>query len=200
MTEVPEIKTADSSDSGGEDSNGQNKPSSNARELLVGWANDQDGWVRELTRRVITSGIPLIESDVEEVYAIFLSEKRLSEVPFAQIAPLGDDLAGTDDDQVLLLKRLLDVTGVNALSSEHSIEFDDHLTVLFGQNGSGKTGYSRIIKRAANVRSHEPVLGNVRSGTPPPEPSATIEVEINGAAQTLSWKNELGLGDCCTCR
>ena len=33
--------------------------SATARGMLVAWANSQDGWVKEIVRRVITAGVPL---------------------------------------------------------------------------------------------------------------------------------------------
>ena len=35
------------------------------------------------------------------------------------------------------------------------------LTVLLGENASGKTGYVRVLKSIAAVRGSEPVLSNV---------------------------------------
>lgn len=83
--------------------------------------------------------------------------------------------------------------GVNALASGQVIKFSEQLTVLFGQNGSGKTGYSRIIKHAAKSRTHEPILGNVESSATQREPQAVFEIKVNDLPETIEWRNEAGV-------
>jgi len=39
-------------------------------------------------------------------------------------------------------------SGVNALANDQTIEFCPSLTVVFGANAAGKSGYTRILKRA----------------------------------------------------
>ena len=164
------------------------------RQLLVNWANEQDPWVKELVRCVITAGGTLSVDEIEEVYRRFLAEKRLSDESFEPVEDLSDELGGSVEEQVLLLRKLSKLEGVNALSGDYMLEFDEHLTVLFGQNGSGKTGYARVIKRAAAVRAHEPILSNAHAAGTQPTPSALFEISVDGLVQELSWNNELGLG------
>jgi predicted ATPase len=66
------------------------------------------------------------------------------------------------------------VTGVNALVAGAVIEPHEALTILFGENGTGKTGYSRIFKAlAASRTADELILGNI--DTPPAQSqSATV--------------------------
>jgi hypothetical protein len=46
---------------------------------------------------------------------------------------------------------------VNALSTRPGDSFQSRMTVLFGENGTGKTGYVHLLKRIASVRTSEPI-------------------------------------------
>ena len=54
--------------------------------------------------------------------------------------------------------------GANALAPEQTITFGPHLTIVYGPNAAGKSGYARILKQACRSRFSEQILGNVLSG------------------------------------
>lgn len=63
----------------------------------------------------------------------------------------------------LLLSKLENVEGVNALAENQSIEFSPNLTIIYGANGSGKSGYVRLLKNVFYTKpsSKEEILPNV---------------------------------------
>ena len=162
--------------------------------VLVQWANEQESWIRILVKEVLARQGPVDDSVVEESFETLLREHGLSESAASVNVPLlteGAPAAGSETS--MTLDRMTDVIGVNALAGGQTIEFAKHLTVLFGQNGSGKTGYARIIKRAAKSRTHEELLGNVASGSILDGPRARFELTVDGKSQTLDWSNEVGI-------
>jgi hypothetical protein len=54
------------------------------------------------------------------------------------------------------------------------IAFNDRMTVVYGENASGKTEYARVLKQAAGVRSAARVLPDVYTSSPG-KPTAFIE-------------------------
>ncbi|MEN4478204.1 AAA family ATPase [Mycolicibacterium cosmeticum] len=164
------------------------------RHLLVEWANGQDAWVRQLTAETILSRKPPSEDLLDKVYGTFLGEKGLGE-PSPDIPTLELSVAESSEEEMLELVSLAGVEGVNALATDQQLDFDPDLTILFGQNGSGKTGYARILKRIAAVRTAEDILPNahvVRLDSPPP-PSAKIAYRLSGSNLSIQWSNEVGL-------
>ena len=164
------------------------------RRLLVDWANTQDGWVRQLVADSILSRQEPGVGTLEAVYDTFLAEKGLSEEPRPTIAQLELDTVEPSQEDDLELVSLSKVEQVNALAPDQHLEFDGDLTVLFGQNGSGKTGYARILKRISAVRAPEDILPNahvapVKGSTP----SAQIEYRLSGQEHAVAWRNEAGL-------
>lgn len=165
------------------------------RRLLVDWANGQDAWVRQLTAETILSRNAPTDDLLGRVYETFLAEKGLSEGEQPDVPKLEVAAAETTEDVTLELVSLSNVQGVNALADDQNLDFDPSLTVLFGQNGSGKTGYARIIKRISAVRPAEDILPNAHATylDPPPTPSAEIAYRLSGDEHTARWNNETGL-------
>ena len=81
-------------------------------------------------------------------------------------------------------------TGVNALAPEQTIHFGPGLTIVYGDNAAGKSGYTRVLKRACRARGAEEILGNVLSGSAPGRPSATIQFRIGDREESLEWTDQ----------
>ena len=63
------------------------------------------------------------------------------------------------------------------------------MTVIYGDNGSGKSGYSRVLKRACRARDQlEPIhpnanLPGVRTGNA----QASFDIAIDGTVKEVTW-------------
>lgn len=64
-------------------------------------------------------------------------------------------------ERPIRLLKVLHQTGVNRLQDDQAIEIDPAgMTVIFGKNGSGKSGYARILKKFAASRGDNRILPN----------------------------------------
>lgn len=163
------------------------------KRLLVTWANEQDAWVRHLVAETLLTRKPADGNFIEQLYSVFLAEKGLSKEPQPEIPFLELDDREEAAEETLELIRIQEIKGVNALAPNQVLDFDPSLTILYGQNGSGKTGYARIIKRAAAVRTAEPILPNVNIEGEQEEPSASISYTLDTDPTEVRWNNEAGL-------
>jgi len=137
---------------------------------------------------------PVGDDVIDTAFETFLREKGFVEsAESGVVPPLPTAQEGDAPSESFALGRLFDVAGVNALAASQTIDFDPRLTVLFGQNGSGKTGYARIIKRAAGARRHEPILGDVGSDSDAQCPSACFEIDEGGATRVIDWHDEVSV-------
>jgi len=162
--------------------------------ILVQWANEQEPWVRALVAAVLERQGPVENDVIDKSFEILLQSNGLSDDTAPVDVPLlVEDALSAAEDAPMTIDRLRDVVGVNALAADQTVEFDGNLTILFGQNGSGKSGYARIIKRAAGARSHEDILGNVASDATSPKPGACFDLTVDGSSQTVDWSNDIGL-------
>lgn len=164
-----------------------------ARDVLVGWANQQGDWIRTIVREVVASRGPLTSERVSEIYQQFLIEKELASGDVIRVPVLALASGIVDGADVLALTQMDSVENVNALTTGQTIVFNPALTVVFGRNGSGKSGYVRVLKRAARVRSAEVVLPNVTSGKQAAAPRARISYRQGATDGHAEWKGEEGL-------
>lgn len=133
------------------------------RALLADWANANDEWVRLLVAEVIATARPIGEPTVEAAYQLFRQEKALDNRELPTVPMLNIEARQDESAPPLTLTRLSDVRGVNALVPGAVIEPHEGLTILYGENGTGKTGYSRVFKTLANSRTADTILGNVEA-------------------------------------
>ncbi|HEV7676343.1 MAG TPA: AAA family ATPase [Candidatus Angelobacter sp.] len=160
--------------------------------LLPRWANDQDGWSRAIAGDVLRNRVQPSALDIDRYVKLLLSEKKLSPEPFEVVPKIEEkELVGNPLDAVRL-DSLKVGDGVNALKTGAQIDFAPGVTVIFGENGSGKSGFVRVLKRAAGLRTAEDILHNVRVDKRP-TPSGSFTVTVGSASKTIQWKNEFGI-------
>lgn len=163
------------------------------RETLATWANDQDEWLRFIVRHVLSSGRSLAEEVLGEAYALFRQEKGLVSRSLPVEPPLAVEAHDEDAELPLAITKLSDVIGVNALVTGSVIEPHAGLTILFGENGTGKTGYARIFKAIAGSRTaDEVILGDITEDEVQAQ-SACIAYTLGTESKEFVWTGEHGV-------
>ena len=161
----------------------------NVLKEILKWSTERPAWQRDALRRLVTKG-ELNETDVSELSSLCKSSHglgdRVKPVPL-EANHLPQPGTGT---KPVSLQSLTHHVGVNALASNQTIEFGPSLTVVYGANAAGKSGYTRILKRACRARGAEEILGNVVSGTAPGRPSATIKFMANDKSFPHLWDDD----------
>lgn len=161
------------------------------RALLIDWANQQSHWIRAVVAEIIENQARLTEEQIQIHYELLLREKELQVGEPVNIPLLADKEGNIDAEQILTLVQVAQVQNVNALCSGQSIDFNPRLTVVFGENAAGKSGYVRILKGAAAVRTAESVLCNVTKAEA--QPSAKISFLLGEDAGHIDWMGEKGV-------
>src|SRR5579872_3062491 len=123
------------------------------RALLASWANKNDEWVRLIVGEVIQSGKALSDEQIAHAYRLFRQEKGLDDRTLNKVDDLSTDAAIDEVAPRIEITKISDVHGVNALVPGSVIEPHSGLTIIYGENGTGKTGYSRIFKALAQSRT-----------------------------------------------
>ncbi len=100
--------------------------------------------------------------------------------------PASVELSGVKNCPVIL-ESLSEVQGVGALSPTRPLTFSPNLTIVYGENGCGKSSYTRILKSAASPKSSGSILGNVFKNESPP-PSAKLIYSEDGIKSETKWK------------
>jgi hypothetical protein len=168
-------------------------PTTSARQRLVGWAHGQDGWVRSLVAEVLAVRRPLSPETIAAVHDDYLIEKQLAEGEAPAPPTLAEDVRGGDATEPLILTHLRGCDGVNALATGQAITFNRRMTVLFGENAAGKTGYVRVLKLLADVRSAETIIPDIHRPGAPSTPRAVIGYSLGDELSEVEWHGEQGV-------
>jgi hypothetical protein len=146
---------------------------------------------RDALRRLVLNG-ELSEGDIRDLSEICKRAHGLAEQ--RDSVPLAKDHVpekGADSAQVTLLS-IFHHRGVNALAEDQTLKFAPNLTVVYGDNAAGKTGYIRILKSACRARGPEQILGNVVSGTAPHKPVVAIDYKVGTEENNREWSGDGG--------
>lgn len=125
------------------------------------FANGLSFWAKYLAEKIL-SGIPILDNDIDIAYSYLLEElslKTISTRPPININYHESSLGNYKLD--LQFTKLGKVEGVNALSENQTIEFSPNVTIIYGSNGSGKSGYVRLMKKVFYSKSPEEIIHNI---------------------------------------
>jgi energy-coupling factor transporter ATP-binding protein EcfA2 len=154
---------------------------------VLSWSADRPSWQRDALRRLVLSG-ELTQEDIDALTAICKGEHGLTEK--AQAQPLAKEHVPErrGATQAVSLESIFHHKGVNALAEGQTLKFAAGLTIVYGDNGAGKTGYIRILKQACRARGHEEILGNVvLTGVAPPKPTVAIKYKVGDTREAREW-------------
>ena len=118
-------------------------------------------WAKFLAEKIL-SGNTISENDIDTSCSYLLEHLKLkeeTEKPEIEIDYNAENAGNYKSD--LHLTKLENVEGVNALTENQTIEFSPNLTIIYGANGSGKSGYVRLLKNVFYSKAPENILPNV---------------------------------------
>jgi energy-coupling factor transporter ATP-binding protein EcfA2 len=160
---------------------------------ILDWSRNIPAWQSDAMRRIWVK-IDLSVQDVSEILMMIKSEYGLIDASTKVISPIRlskTHMAITASDKMpVILKSMRDVKNVNALVENQTINFNQQgITVIYGENATGKSGYSRVLKKACKTRGEpEGILPNIHA---PHIPSASAEaifdVISSGVESQLHW-------------
>lgn len=118
-------------------------------------------WAKYLAEKILSGGT-ISDADIDTSYSYLLEQLKLTEETEKPEITISYNADSAGDYKLdLLLLKLENIEGVNALTENQIIEFHPNLTIVYGANGSGKSGYVRLLKKAFYAKSPEEILPNV---------------------------------------
>lgn len=158
--------------------------------ILV-WSQKRPLWQRDALRRIVLNGYPDNET-LDEILALCKQQHGDQSVTLTpQPLSKGHLPINPGVGESVSLASISNVAGVNQLASGQTLEFEQSgLTVIYGQNGTGKSGYTRILKNACRSRHAGEIIPDVYSASPSGAATADLTVsQTGGANETIPWKN-----------
>lgn len=142
---------------------------------LVKWAGGRPGWQRRVLSR-LAQGETLGAADHRAIAERLAAGDDDPQATFALAAATEHETSGA-----VGLVEIAETANVNALAAGETLTFAPKgLTVVYGDNGSGKSGYARLIKQISRARVIEPVLPDIFTTSTDHPPRAEITISLHG--------------------
>jgi energy-coupling factor transporter ATP-binding protein EcfA2 len=163
---------------------------------ILNWSANRPEWQRDALRRVVEKG-EIDNADIVELERISrarLKADAVKPVPMVAVPLSAAHLPPAPGAaQSVSLLSIGDLRNVNRLPSGANLPFGDGigLTVVYGENGAGKSSYARVIKKACRARGTPPIIvpnAFVSSAATKPA-SAVITFRLGGSDIPASWTN-----------
>ncbi len=157
---------------------------------LNAWFKDRPRWMQEAAILLLTKD-RLAEQDIVALLDRCLQEAD-SEGP-ATAASFPADAFLAQSASALRLCTIGNVKGINALAPRCPLDFGlDNMAVVYGGNGSGKSGYVRILKHVCGARNPGALHPNVFKDDGSTQ-SAEIKYSIDNQERQMSWSTSDGV-------
>jgi hypothetical protein len=164
-----------------------------ALDSIIKWAEeDLLAWQSDAIRRLLLQE-ELSEADKDEFLRMIKERHAIKDDahPAPKPKPLkkGDVSGSPQTTEKVVLKDLHGLKNVNAIPDGSGLTFGHSgLTVIYGENGSGKSGYARVLKKACNARdTKEKLLANVYGRKKAEPAQACIKYSKEGKDDDLTW-------------
>jgi len=159
---------------------------------ILSWSRSRPLWQRDALRRIVLIGYP-DEEEFGEVLALCKKEHGDQSVTLTA-KPLSKEHLPVDPGagESISLSGIANVAGVNQLATGQTLTFGETgLTIVYGQNGTGKSGYTRILKNACRSRHAGEIMPDVYSSSPTGTAKADLKIaRTGGATETVPWEND----------
>jgi hypothetical protein len=174
------------------------QPTKTVLEIILEWSNDRPAWQRDALRRIVQAK-KLAATDIAELVALCKrgrTEKPAESDPAPKPLEVGHLPASPGAGASVVLTAVKDVLAVNNLAPGQTLSFAPAgVTGVYGDNGAGKSGYARILKRVCRARHSEAILPNVYDEPSTTPASATLCYSIGGNAQAPETWTDTGKGE-----
>lgn len=159
---------------------------------VLEWASKQSPWKQDALRR-LASGAKLTSADQDEIMDQLRTKagypsngNTIAPVPLSK-----SDMSVALSGAPLKLKGIRGVLGVNQLLPQAALDFEPNgITVIYGRNGSGKSGFVRIFRTACRTRIDKPeklkILSDVY-GSAPGVQEAELVIDKGAGDVPVKW-------------
>lgn len=122
-----------------------NKTDIDAYAQFENWLCEQPYWLQDATYRIY-HGLPIEQEQIIEYTGMCVAQAKNEKVGFKKLPQNSSKRQAVATKMSVL--RLNDIVGVNALAQDASLSFSEMgITVIYGLNGAGKSGFMRIFKQ-----------------------------------------------------
>jgi ABC-type ATPase involved in cell division len=155
-----------------------------AEQTLLEWSNEQPAWVCDALRRhAQSSGGSLSDEAKAEIALRVRHHAGFTVEPAPTCTPLDATHLKTEASASKRTEfcSLGPVENLNRLATGQKMNFTPKgITLIYGDNGSGKSGYARVTKKLCRSLAYDELLSNVFEATAKPAAKINIRYRAEG--------------------
>jgi len=158
---------------------------------IKSFVNTLPDWAKYLAKKLL-SGTGLKDSEHEIAFNYFKEDNGLEEKEERpEIIIEISDKEKLNFKTDLILNGIKNLKGVNALAEKQSIELSTDVTVVYGANGSGKTGYIRLFNNIFFSRSKDKdIIPNIKLYDEYKTPACEFIFQSEGNIYSLKYPED----------
>lgn len=148
---------------------------------LQSWAATLPPWARYILTVAVNHG-RLTDQQIANAYTLFLVANQLAPQDLASGVSIPSFATRPSDStgERVLLEKVDGLRGVNAIAPGASLTFGPKLTIVFGRNGAGKSGFARLFGNACFSRQPVSILPDIYAEGQRTSTDATFHVSVGG--------------------
>ncbi|WP_268223536.1 AAA family ATPase [Sinomicrobium oceani] len=158
---------------------------------IIDWIKGYDYWFQSAGNRLL-EGESVTEELVISTYFLFKEDydlkKKEADRGILNFNEVADNIENSES--LLQLQAIKDIENVNALALGQSISINQNLTIIYGRNGTGKSGYIRLLNNAFNSRGDTQILPNVFEDTTKGEPCCKFTFQSGSSIFDLEFPTD----------
>ncbi len=148
------------------------------------WLHQQQDWLQEAVEKLLASG-SLEDSDIQAVTESLKTTSGQKVTTHRTFEGIGTTSASSTEVHLL---EIGGICGIENLCPHSPLKFGTgNLAVIYGPNGSGKTGYVRILKRACGKPLATELKSNVFELRPVKQ-QCQFRYSLAGIEQLTTWQ------------
>ncbi|MBP9991635.1 MAG: AAA family ATPase [Bacteroidales bacterium] len=159
---------------------------------IIEWLKGQEYWKQYVGYNILCENSDN-EDFIKKSYKYYLKAVGLNSEDVEEESLNYDALQINNDSiQDFKLCRIANVVGVNKLKENQSLPIGDNLTIVYGENGAGKSGYVRLLNNAFVSKGDKEILPNVYSEENNSQPNAEFYFKNSTAEYPISFQDKEG--------
>ncbi len=159
-------------------------------EAIQKWVSVLPRWQKHAVS-LLNEHATLSDAQVDEVYRLLLADEGLSdteELPEIDVFTMAGGAEEGVPKARFTLAEMRSLRNVNALPEKEVLRFGKALTIVYGANASGKSGYARVLEAATgSSRSQRQVLPNVYKQESGPQGAEIVLADEDGEQCITTW-------------
>ncbi|WP_194540461.1 AAA family ATPase [Paenibacillus sp. JZ16] len=155
------------------------------------WISQRPRWLQHAAYLLIQNNNTLTEDNYRELILLCKAEAQLIGSEIKPQCVTAGSISVKESSLHLRLDAINSVRGISALSPRNPLEFHSPLTIVYGQNGSGKSSYVRLLKHISGAKKPGKLMGNVYVQEQQPQDCSFV-ITKDGTSHEINWTPDEG--------